>query len=65
MSHRHKMTGQPLRLLHERADGMGLFEDATGRVVCSMKMVESDRDNDRAPIRIPRPAWPIQRVRSA
>lgn len=65
MTHRHKLTGHKLRQIETRVDGTGLFEDAAGRVICSMTMVESDRDNDMRPVLRPRAndaSWPIRRV---
>lgn len=44
MTHRHKLSGQKLRILEQRANGSGLFEDATGRVVCNMALVEQDNE---------------------
>jgi hypothetical protein len=42
MTRRHKLSSALLRLLEVRANGTGLFEDATGRVVVDMRHVEKN-----------------------
>lgn len=51
MTHVHKLSGQKLRLLAIRDNGSGLFEDATGRVICDMRLVEPDRESGYHPDR--------------